>query len=44
MTGNGIAPVYIFATDQRYGLDAGFGWNEEVHRAIQLPGVPGAVE
>ncbi len=38
--GIGIAPGHIFATDQRYDhclrLNAGFGWNEEVHDAIRL--------
>ncbi|WP_226068190.1 PLP-dependent aminotransferase family protein [Dickeya zeae] len=38
--GIGIAPGHIFATDQRYDhclrLNAGFGWNEDVHQAIQL--------
>ncbi|WP_049853794.1 PLP-dependent aminotransferase family protein [Dickeya fangzhongdai] len=38
--GIGIAPGHIFATDRRYDhclrLNAGFGWNEEVHDAIRL--------
>jgi len=38
--GIGIAPGHIFATDGRYDhclrLNAGFGWNEEVHDAIRL--------
>ncbi|WP_192458568.1 PLP-dependent aminotransferase family protein [Musicola keenii] len=38
--GIGIAPGHIFASDNRYArclrLNAGFGWNEEVHQAIRL--------
>lgn len=38
--GIGIAPGHIFATDHRYDhcfrLNAGFGWNEEVEKAIKM--------